>query len=158
MTQSTQGIILPQAITVQSEPTRLNRHEARMAYLFITPAMALFMIFVLLPAVIALILSFSNYDVLSPIKWVGWLNYERLLKDKLYFQALGNVVTYTVMYVPLLLNTLHIKHTSCGAVRSLRTLPNAAHSRSSHRREQQRDYPVSRSVRLNPVHDRANHE
>ena len=103
MTQSTQGIILPQAITVQSEPTRLNRHEARMAYLFITPAMALFMIFVLLPAVIALILSFSNYDVLSPIKWVGWLNYERLLKDKLYFQALGNVVTYTVMYVPLMI-------------------------------------------------------
>ena len=103
MSQTTQGISLPQRVTTRSNPARLNRNEARMAYLFITPAMVLFLVFVLLPAVIAFILSFSNYDVLSAIKWVGWANYERLLKDKLYFQALGNVVSYALMYVPLMI-------------------------------------------------------
>jgi len=103
MSEITQDLRLQPGATTRSNAAALNRNEARWAYLFVTPAMVLFLIFVLLPAIIALILSFTSYDVLSPIKWVGSANYERLFKDRLYFQALGNVVIYAIMYVPLMI-------------------------------------------------------
>lgn len=83
--------------------SRLLRHESRMAYAFISPAMLLFLIFTLLPAVFALFLSFTNYDILSPIKWVGLANYERLLTDELFRRGVLNVAYYAMLYVPLMI-------------------------------------------------------
>lgn len=83
--------------------SQLGRYQAMMAYVFISPAMILFLIFVLLPMVIALVLSFSNYDVLSPIQWVGLDNYERLTRDNLFFVSLRNVFSYVVLYVPFMI-------------------------------------------------------
>jgi multiple sugar transport system permease protein len=51
----------------------------------------------------ALFLSLTNYDILSPIKFVGLSNYERLLRDTLFFTALRNVAFYTILYVPLMI-------------------------------------------------------
>ncbi|HEX2915379.1 MAG TPA: sugar ABC transporter permease, partial [Chloroflexia bacterium] len=83
--------------------SRLNRYQVMMGYLFISPAMLLFLIFALVPAVIALVLSFSNYDILSPIKWVGLNNYSRLLSDDLFFTSLRNIVYYAVLFIPLMI-------------------------------------------------------
>ncbi|GHF43350.1 multiple sugar transport system permease protein [Deinococcus metalli] len=83
--------------------SRLLRHEARMAYVFITPAMALFLVFTLLPAVIAFFLSFTDYDILTPIRWVGLANYQRLLTDELFRRGVLNVGFYALLYVPLMI-------------------------------------------------------
>jgi multiple sugar transport system permease protein len=80
------------------------RNEAIMGYLFIVPSVVLFLIFLLLPAVLALFLSFTNYDILSPIEWVGFANYQRLLRDPLFGISLRNVAFYTVMFVPLMIS------------------------------------------------------
>lgn len=79
------------------------RYEAIMGYIFVSPSVLLFFCFVLLPAVMALVLSFTNYDILSPIKFVGAANYERLMRDTLFFTALRNVALYTILYVPLMI-------------------------------------------------------
>lgn len=79
------------------------RYEAIMGYIFVSPSVLLFLCFVLLPAVMALVLSFTNYDILSPIKFVGAANYERLMRDTLFFTALRNVALYTILYVPLMI-------------------------------------------------------
>jgi multiple sugar transport system permease protein len=83
--------------------SRLLRHESRMAYAFISPAMILFLIFTLLPAVFAFVLSFTNYDILSPIEWVGLANYQRLLTDELFRRGVLNVAYYALLYVPLMI-------------------------------------------------------
>lgn len=83
--------------------SQFGRYQAMMAYLFVSPAMILFLIFVLLPMVIALVLSFSSYDVLTPIQWVGLNNYERLMRDNLFFVSLRNVFSYVVLYVPFMI-------------------------------------------------------
>jgi multiple sugar transport system permease protein len=95
----------PQSFARPTEYKKSNpfRYEALMGYLFVSPSVLLFLCFVLLPAVMALFLSFTNYDILSPIKWVGWSNYERLSRDTLFFTALRNVAFYTVLYVPLMI-------------------------------------------------------
>ncbi len=71
-----------------------------MAYVFITPAMTLFLIFTVLPVIAAFLLSFTSYDILSPIKWVGGANYNRLLTDELFWRGVRNVAYYALLYVP----------------------------------------------------------
>lgn len=79
---------------------KLERHQARMGYLFITPTMLLFAVFMVIPVVMALYLSFTNYDVLSTNDWVGLENYRRLIGDTLLWQTFVNVLFYAVVFVP----------------------------------------------------------
>ncbi|MDX2160466.1 MAG: sugar ABC transporter permease [bacterium] len=79
------------------------RSENVMGLLFVSPSIFLFLIFVLLPAILALVLSFTNYDILTPIEFVGFRNYERLLRDTLFFTSLRNVAQYVVLFVPLMI-------------------------------------------------------
>lgn len=45
--------------------------------------------------------SFTNYNILSPAKWIGLANYTALVHDPLFWTALYNTVYYTVITVPL---------------------------------------------------------
>jgi multiple sugar transport system permease protein len=80
---------------------KLNRHQEKMAYVFITPTLLLFAIFTVIPVVMALYLSFTNYDVLSRMDWVALDNYKRLFKDSLYWTTFKNVIFYSIIFVPL---------------------------------------------------------
>lgn len=80
---------------------KLNRHQAKMAYLFITPTMVLFLVFTIVPVVMALFLSFTNYDVVSRMDFVGVDNYKRLVDDSLFWQTFKNVFYYAIVFVPL---------------------------------------------------------
>ncbi|GGG17269.1 sugar ABC transporter permease [Paenibacillus aceti] len=80
---------------------KLNRHQEKMAYVFITPTLLLFAIFTVIPVVMALYLSFTNYDVLSRMDWVALDNYQRLFKDGLYWTTFKNVIFYSIIFVPL---------------------------------------------------------
>jgi multiple sugar transport system permease protein len=90
--------VLP--VVSRKRGSRLLWHEAIMAYLFVSPAMILFLIFTVLPVVFAFLLSFTNYDILSPIKWVGLQNYARLLTDTIFQRGILNVLYYALMFIP----------------------------------------------------------
>ena len=55
--------------------SKLNGHQARMAYVFITPTILLFAVFTVIPWSWRFYLSFTDYDVLSRMDWVGFDNY-----------------------------------------------------------------------------------
>lgn len=80
---------------------KLGRHQEKMAYLFITPTMLLFLAFTIVPVVMALYLSFTNYDVVSRMDFVGVDNYKRLADDALFWQTFKNVFYYSIIFVPL---------------------------------------------------------
>ncbi|MFB9328314.1 carbohydrate ABC transporter permease [Paenibacillus aurantiacus] len=80
---------------------KLNKHQARTAYLFITPTMLLFVAFTIIPVVMALYLSFTNYDVVSRMDFVKLDNYKRLLQDDLFWTTFKNVALYAVIFIPL---------------------------------------------------------
>ncbi|NMB25119.1 MAG: sugar ABC transporter permease [Firmicutes bacterium] len=81
--------------------SRLGRHQELMGYLFIAPTLILFTLFTLVPIGMALFLSFTNYDVVSQWDWVGLRNYEWLKWDAVFWKAFGNVIRFSVMFVPL---------------------------------------------------------
>lgn len=59
----------------------MNRRELRLGLLFVAPWLAGFLIFTLYPLLASLYLSFTDYRVLSPPRWVGLDNYRDLLRD-----------------------------------------------------------------------------
>jgi multiple sugar transport system permease protein len=80
--------------------SKLGRYQAFMGYIFILPALALFLVFMVLPAILAFFLSFTNYDLLTEAKWVGFDNYSRLWNDQLFARSLQNIGFYVLLYVP----------------------------------------------------------
>lgn len=73
--------------------------DGRAAAAFVTPAMALFALFVLAPAVAALGLSFFDWDLFGPLQFAGLDNVLRLFGDVQMWRALGVTVLYIVLGV-----------------------------------------------------------
>lgn len=79
----------------------LNKNQNLMGWLFVAPPVILFACFTLIPMVMAVIFSFSSYDIINPPRFIGLKNFERMLNDQFFHIALRNTLFYTVMYVPL---------------------------------------------------------
>jgi raffinose/stachyose/melibiose transport system permease protein len=62
-----------------------------LAYLFVAPALALFGLLVLYPAVATMVLSCFSWKAMSATRqWVGWANYAELARDPYFFLCLRN--------------------------------------------------------------------
>ena len=72
------------------------------AYIFLAPAMLLIGVFVLLPMIGALLISFSEYNMIEPASFVGTAQYQRLFSDPFFWNALFNSLLYLVVVVPVL--------------------------------------------------------
>jgi putative chitobiose transport system permease protein len=72
------------------------------AWGFLTPALLLIGLSVLVPAAMALVISFtrSGLDVSEPLQFVGLANIRRLLSDPMFFKVLGTTLLYLVGVVP----------------------------------------------------------
>ena len=77
------------------------RREALWAYAFITPWIIGFLIFTVGPMLASLFFSFTEYDIVTPPKWIGITNYVNLFHDKLFWHSLGVTVKYAVIALPL---------------------------------------------------------
>ncbi|MEB3327333.1 MAG: sugar ABC transporter permease [Synechococcus sp.] len=72
------------------------------AWPFLAPALILLLISVLIPAAMALVISFSKagLDVSEPLQFVGLANVRRLLFDPMFFRVTGTTFLYLVGVVP----------------------------------------------------------
>jgi len=70
--------------------------------LFILPAFALFAVFIFIPLVYGMYMSFTDYGGFN-IKpnFVGWDNYAKLLRDDYFLVSLKNNFIYTGLFVPI---------------------------------------------------------
>lgn len=68
---------------------------------FVAPAVILMAVILILPVFVAGILSFTDYNLGSPsFKWVGWKNYEALMKFRSYGKMFSASLTYVLVVVP----------------------------------------------------------
>lgn len=71
-------------------------------YIFVAPALLCFLIFVMIPLVLSLILSFFQTDMFfMGMKFVKLKNFQRVFEDALYWKSIGNILLYTLMAVPM---------------------------------------------------------
>jgi multiple sugar transport system permease protein len=82
----------------------LLAREAWEGRLFVLPWVVGFLVFTAGPMLYSLFLAFTDYDVLSPPKWVGVVNFVNAFSnDPLFWLALFNTAYYVVIAVPLYL-------------------------------------------------------
>lgn len=81
-----------------------SSYEARQSWwgvAFLSPWILGLIFFVAGPMVGSLVLSFAEYDVLSPPRWVGIANYQRAFShDELFWPSLGRTFYYAIITVP----------------------------------------------------------
>lgn len=69
-------------------------------YAFLAPWLLGFILFTAIPMVLSLYFSFTQYDIVTPPKWVGFKNYIDMIKDPRVHKSLQVTFTYVALGVP----------------------------------------------------------
>ena len=73
----------------------------KFCYLYLAPFFILFGIFVIAPVVMAIILSFTSYNLTQPPQFVGIANYTALFfSDTVFTKATVNTLTMAIVVGP----------------------------------------------------------
>ncbi|MFI9173143.1 carbohydrate ABC transporter permease [Streptomyces lincolnensis] len=82
--------------------SKRRRREALSFYLFISPWIIGFLVFLLGPMIASIYYSLTDWDSFTPPQWVGFDNYVKLLTDDpVFWKALWNTLFYAAISVPL---------------------------------------------------------
>lgn len=73
----------------------LNSHSFA-GLIFILPALLGTVIFIVLPVIASFGLSFTSWDLLNPIKFVGLENYKLIFTEQLFFKILLNTIVFAL--------------------------------------------------------------
>ncbi|MBR3764700.1 MAG: sugar ABC transporter permease [Clostridia bacterium] len=78
----------------------LKKHQA--SYLMVAPYYILFFFFTVLPVLMSVVVSFTNWNMLELPKFVGWSNYTKLLiEDDIFMTSLKNTLIFAVVTGPV---------------------------------------------------------
>ena len=78
----------------------LNQRKV-MPYIFITPTLLIFLVFVAFPILYSAVISLFKWNGISEPVFRGIRNYLRLLEDRVFWISLQNTVNFTIGVVPL---------------------------------------------------------
>ncbi|CAM4015140.1 carbohydrate ABC transporter permease [Paenibacillus alkaliterrae] len=77
---------------------KLSKHS----YILLAPFFIIFFLFTVLPVMMSLALSFTNFNMLEFPRWTGWDNYVRLfVKDDVFLIALKNTFLFAAITGPI---------------------------------------------------------
>ncbi len=69
-------------------------------YLFLVPALALYLVWIIGPTIYTFYLSLTNWDGVSTANWVGLANFQRLFtKDALFIESLINNLRWLLLFI-----------------------------------------------------------
>jgi multiple sugar transport system permease protein len=86
-----------------AQPTRFSFRKRQIVagYLFISPVILGYLIWVAGPMLMAIWLSLTEWDMLRPAEFVGLSNYRQMLQEDLFWKSLGVTFYFTFVSVPL---------------------------------------------------------
>ncbi|MBT2500618.1 sugar ABC transporter permease [Agromyces sp. ISL-38] len=86
---------------MRQESRARARRNALVGWSFILPNFIGFAVLTLVPMGAAFVVAFMEWDSYSPPEWVGFDNFERMLRDQSFWIALGNTAYYAAGHIPL---------------------------------------------------------
>ena len=104
--------------------------KSKKGLIFVLPALIGTFIFIIIPIFCSFALSFTEWDLLNEIKFVGLANYRSIFYDKEFLQILINTLVYAVsttffaVIIPLLIaSALNTKIRGCEVYKTIYFLP-----------------------------------
>ncbi len=89
-------------MTAREAANAARKREERMAWKLMAPAVSLVLLFILLPTLAVLYLSFTNFELgYADYEVIGLENYIELFKDRTFRISLQNTALYTLIVTPL---------------------------------------------------------
>lgn len=91
---------------------KLTNNQNIAAWIFILPVVIGTLIFIVIPVLCSFGLSFTSWDMLTPIQFVGFHNYKMLFQDGLFYKILLNTITFALstsafgVIIPLILASI----------------------------------------------------
>ncbi len=70
-------------------------------YIFVLPYVIFFVLFIAFPIGFSIYLTFHDWNIIAPMEFTGLANYERLVKDHLFWKSLGNTLIFLLIHIPL---------------------------------------------------------
>lgn len=78
-----------------SKTTTLSHQEDVQYHLFLVPALAVFTLFVIVPLLLCIGQSFTNYSIAEPLRFVGLQNYLSAFRDPIFQDGFSFTLLYT---------------------------------------------------------------
>ncbi|MBR5922555.1 MAG: sugar ABC transporter permease [Clostridia bacterium] len=76
--------------------------NARASYILLAPFLLLFTVFIVIPIISSIVLSFTSFNMLQMPKFVGFDNYIRMfLEDDIFVKALKNTLVFALITGPI---------------------------------------------------------
>lgn len=87
----------------QQGKTKIGRYEGIVGALFVMPAFCFLILFLIMPAILAVGYSFFNYNMLKPDakSFIGLANYIEILQNHTFYKALFNTFYFVLIVVPV---------------------------------------------------------
>lgn len=97
-------------ISKRNPMTKGERQNFGWGMLFISPILICMLVFILVPMIFSLVMSFYEWDIVTDPVYIGWENYRFMFEDDEYVPlSLKITITYTLIQTPLgILYTLFI--------------------------------------------------
>jgi len=87
---------------MRGKPNTLLRDQLNFLYAVFLPVISLFLIIRVIPVIVILAMSFTNYTIRRPrFRFLGLANFERLFRDSEFLAAFWNSVEYVCIAVPI---------------------------------------------------------
>lgn len=102
MTQAAASVAAP--LHTPADQVRVNKHHADWrGWKFMWPFALVFVFVFIIPIMYAVYISFFQKKMIGGTQFVGFANYIRLFHDQQFWSAVGRVVLFTVVQVPIML-------------------------------------------------------
>jgi len=112
------------------EDTAERRRTIRTAFAFLAPSLIGVVLFLLIPIVFVIGLSLVQWNMLTPMKWVGLSNYVNIFEFDGFGHSLIVTLYYVILNIPIqtafalgMAMLLRQKHAGSGVIRIIAVLP-----------------------------------
>jgi len=85
------------AVTADTE----RRRKIRTAFTFLAPSLVGVVLFLVIPVILVIILSLAQWNLLTPIKWVGFSNYANIFRYDQFGHSLIVTAYYVLLNIPV---------------------------------------------------------
>ena len=89
--------------TDPQDTARITRWDAAIdalrPFLFMSPYLVVFFLFLFLPALSGFVISFTDWEILGTPNWVGLENFNYIFGDRMFWRAVSNTLVFTLLTV-----------------------------------------------------------
>ena len=78
-----------------------KRKKKLLPYFMVSPYLFHLLAFTTFPVIFSLFLTFFKWNIIGPMEWTGFENWERIFNDRLFWKAILNTFKFLIIHIPL---------------------------------------------------------